>query len=75
VGGLLGRGSRRACTSASVLVHDGRGEGGADRAVPRRNERESGRAGVMVRSTEEAGPRGRGARGRRQLAPIARPSG
>jgi hypothetical protein len=40
VGGRHGWGSQRACVSARVLVHDGRGEGGADRAVLRRSERE-----------------------------------
>jgi hypothetical protein len=64
VGGRRGRGSRHACASARVMVHDGRGEGGADRAVPRRSERESGSAGVTVRRTDEAGPRGRGREGR-----------
>jgi hypothetical protein len=34
VGGQRCRGSRRACASARVLVHSGRREGGADRAVP-----------------------------------------
>jgi hypothetical protein len=61
----------RACWStmgAGKAELTGRSHGAA-------RERESGRAGVTVRSTEEAGPRGRGARGRRQLAPIARPSG
>jgi hypothetical protein len=37
------------CASARALVHGGRGEGGADRGLPRRSKRESGRAGVMVR--------------------------
>jgi hypothetical protein len=40
VGRRRGRGSRHARVSARVLVHGGRGEGGADRAVPRRSERE-----------------------------------
>jgi hypothetical protein len=44
VGGRRGRGSRRACASVRVLVHGVCWEGGADRAVPRRSERE--RAGV-----------------------------
>jgi hypothetical protein len=48
VGGRRGRGSRRACASARVLVHGGHGEGRADRAVPRHSERESERAGVTV---------------------------
>jgi hypothetical protein len=59
-----------------LLVHVGRGEGRAHRAVPRHSERESRRAGVTTRCTDEAGPRGRGgrgARGRRQLAPTVRP--
>jgi hypothetical protein len=44
VGERHGRGSQRACVSARVLVHGGREEGGADRAVPRRIERERERA-------------------------------
>jgi hypothetical protein len=36
------------CASARALVHGGCGEGGANRGVPRRSKRESGRAGVMV---------------------------
>jgi hypothetical protein len=32
-----------------ALVHGGHEEGGAGRAIPRRNERESGSAGVMAR--------------------------
>jgi hypothetical protein len=38
--------------SARVLVQGGRGEGGADRAVPQRSEREGGRAGVTARRTD-----------------------
>jgi hypothetical protein len=49
VGGRRGRGSRRTCASARTLVYGGRGEGGADRGVPRRSERESGRAGATTR--------------------------
>jgi hypothetical protein len=66
VGGRRGRGSGRACVSACVLVHGGRGEGGADRAVPRHSEREreSRRVGVTVRRSDEVGPRGRGGEGR-----------
>jgi hypothetical protein len=44
MGGRRGQGSRRACVSACVLVH-GRREGGADRVVPRRSEREWARGG------------------------------
>jgi hypothetical protein len=40
VGGRRGQGSQRACASARVFFHDGCGEGRADRAVPRRSERE-----------------------------------
>jgi hypothetical protein len=58
VGGRHGRGSRRACASARVLVHDGRGEGGADKRVPLRSERERARE-ETVRRADEAGPRGR----------------
>jgi hypothetical protein len=36
----------------------GRGEGGADRGVPRRCERERARGGTVQRA-DEAGPRGR----------------
>jgi hypothetical protein len=46
MGGRRGQGSRRSCESARVLVHDRRGEGGADRAVPWCSERESEQAGV-----------------------------
>jgi hypothetical protein len=64
VGGRRGRGSRCACASAPVLVHGGCGEGGVDRVVPRRSERESGHAGVTVWRTDDADPRGRGGEGR-----------
>jgi hypothetical protein len=43
MGGRHGRGSRCACASARVLVHGRRGEGGADRAVPRRSEKAGAR--------------------------------
>jgi hypothetical protein len=49
VGGQRGRVTWRTCAGARVLVHGGRGEGGADRGVPRCSERESGRAGVTTR--------------------------
>jgi hypothetical protein len=59
------------------LVHGGRGEGRADRGVPQRSERERERTrGGNDSMSGESGPRGRevrGARGRRQLAPIAWP--
>jgi hypothetical protein len=42
-----------------VLAHGGRGEGGADRAAPRRRERERTGAGITARCTDEAVPRGR----------------
>jgi hypothetical protein len=76
VGERHGRGSQRACVSARVLVHGGREEGGADRAVPRRIERERAGArglqfGALTRRAREA--EGQRASGRRQLAPIARP--
>ena len=45
VGGRCGRGSRRACASARVLSTAGHGEGGTDRAVPRRSERERAHGG------------------------------
>jgi hypothetical protein len=68
VGGRRGRGSRLTCASAHALVHVGRGEGRADRGVPRRSERErereSGRVGVTTRRTDEVGTRGRGGEGR-----------
>jgi hypothetical protein len=73
VGGRRGQGSQRACASARVFVHGRCGEGRADRAVPRRSERESGSTGVIVWCTDEAGPRSRGVRGRRQPAPTAQP--
>jgi hypothetical protein len=77
VGGRRGRGSQRACASAHALVHGGAGKAeltGQSHGAAR--ERESGRAGVTARRTDEAGPQGRGgrgARGQRQPAPIARP--
>jgi hypothetical protein len=49
VGGRRGRGFWRTCVRARALIHGGRGEGGADRGVPRRNERESGHAGATTR--------------------------
>jgi hypothetical protein len=58
VAGRRGRGSWRACASARVLVHGGRGEGGADRVVPRCSERESKHAGEtawrLVKRAREA---------------------
>jgi hypothetical protein len=46
VGERCGRGSRRTCVSARALVHSGREERGAERAVPWRSERERERAGA-----------------------------
>jgi hypothetical protein len=42
--------------SARALVHDKRGEGGAERGVPRRNERERAARGGNGSVSGEAGP-------------------
>jgi hypothetical protein len=49
VGGRRGRGSWRTCVSARVLVHGGPGKAELTGGVPRRSERESGRAGITAR--------------------------
>jgi hypothetical protein len=65
------------CASARVLVHDGRGEGEADSAGPRRRERENGRVGVTAwclagRASEVEREEGGASEGnwRRQLGPT-----
>jgi hypothetical protein len=44
------------CASARLLVHGGRGEGGADRGGPRRRERERRGARGNGSVTDELGP-------------------
>jgi hypothetical protein len=64
------RASVRACWSTA-----GRGEGGADRGVPRRSERESGRAGETARHADEVGSRGREGKGHADEGNWRRQSG
>jgi hypothetical protein len=52
------------CASAHALVHDGREEGGTDKAGPRRRERKGDARGQRL-GTGEPGPRNREREGAR----------
>jgi hypothetical protein len=77
MGGRRGRGSRRACASASVLVHGGPREGGADRGshgAARESGRTAKRFSELTRRAREA-EREKGARARATGADRATPLG
>jgi hypothetical protein len=58
------------CASARVLVHGGRGEGGADRGGPRHRERKDGRAGQRLDDWQNGPTKQREKRGAQAKKPA-----